>query len=428
AEPSVAPPAADTVVVPPLPAVAAPPVVLAPPSATTETAASEPLPSVALPPVATELAPTVNPVAAVSVVAAVSPIAVAHDELAGSVLQAERRDHTLMLSEVAPREPMVPLAPQLVETRPEPVVRRASQRPAPPPAPIRVAAEPGERGHTVPLPPVAPVASPEPAAPVEAFPEQETRDTPVLGTRLSAQVWPDDSTNSAELEQSELDISVIVEARPEFASAPVVETAVLEAEVLEAEVLENDDGLIEVIFEDEARAASPEDRELLVAEAAPHEANETTDPCPPVAAESVLMPEVEAAAVEPETPAPATLDADTLRPAPPAPAEAAEAAEPAVALAEPALEPPPVDLLPSDVELAALVESALPPWTTAEAPAFEVTPPPRVALPTPRRSDVEALLGRLNDAPVGVDELRSGLKHLAGLDLTPPPPGTERGE
>ncbi|HWP05988.1 MAG TPA: hypothetical protein VNN72_09610, partial [Polyangiaceae bacterium] len=301
AEPSVVPPHAEGVAVEPQPAVAAqppavalpPPVVTPPPSVVAELAASEPLPSVALPPVATELAPLVKPVAMSEHVAVTEP-AVEHAELASAALHAERREHTLMLSEVAPREPVAPLAPHLVETRPEPVVRRASQRPAPPAAAIRAEPELAERGHTVPLPNVAPVV------PVEAAPEGVTRDTPVLGTRVSAEqgqlenvaahsAVADDLGDSVALEESELDISVIVEARAD----------VVPAAALDSVAAEDDDGFIEVIFEDQEHTVFPEDHERLVVEPAVLEASETTDPCPPLAAESMLPPPCEVVTAAP---------------------------------------------------------------------------------------------------------------------------------
>jgi hypothetical protein len=41
---------------------------------------------------------------------------------------------------------------------------------------------------------------------------------------------------------------------------------------------------------------------------------------------------------------------------------------------------------------------------------------------------VEDLLSRLVEAPIAVDDLRSGLKRLAGMEPTPPPPGVARNE
>ena len=60
--------------------------------------------------------------------------------------------------------------------------------------------------------------------------------------------------------------------------------------------------------------------------------------------------------------------------------------------------------------------------------AGSITPPPRVAIPSPRPSDVDDLLASLAEAPLAVDELRSGLKRLAGMEPTPPPPGIAHGK
>ncbi|HEY3495046.1 MAG TPA: hypothetical protein VGK73_10190 [Polyangiaceae bacterium] len=81
----------------------------------------------------------------------------------------------------------------------------------------------------------------------------------------------------------------------------------------------------------------------------------------------------------------------------------------------------------SEIGLAVLVEEseALPIWIAAE-PELERSPPPRRALPKARPSDVDELLGRLNEAPLAVDDVRSGLKRLAGLELTPSPLGSTR--
>jgi len=98
--------------------------------------------------------------------------------------------------------------------------------------------------------------------------------------------------------------------------------------------------------------------------------------------------------------------------------------EPSVAVTEPSVavlpEPPP----PSEIGLAVVVETELPPWVRAvPAPVYESAPPPRVSLPIPRQSDIEDLLMRLDEAPVSVDDLRSGLRRLAGMEPTPAPPG-----
>jgi hypothetical protein len=57
------------------------------------------------------------------------------------------------------------------------------------------------------------------------------------------------------------------------------------------------------------------------------------------------------------------------------------------------------------------------------AEARDLTPPPRLALPVACASDVEDLLLRLGEMPLVLDDVRAGLKRLAGMEPTPPPPG-----
>jgi hypothetical protein len=45
-------------------------------------------------------------------------------------------------------------------------------------------------------------------------------------------------------------------------------------------------------------------------------------------------------------------------------------------------------------------------------------------VPGPRESNVDDLLERMSSEAVAVDDLRTGLKSLAGLEPTPPPPGS----
>jgi hypothetical protein len=64
-----------------------------------------------------------------------------------------------------------------------------------------------------------------------------------------------------------------------------------------------------------------------------------------------------------------------------------------------------------------------PPVVTQAVAQQALTPPPRLALPKPRPSDVEDLLRRLEAEPLSDAELRSGLRNLAGMEPTPAPPG-----
>lgn len=56
------------------------------------------------------------------------------------------------------------------------------------------------------------------------------------------------------------------------------------------------------------------------------------------------------------------------------------------------------------------------------------TPHPRLAMPRPRPSDVSDLIGRLDSVPLPAVELRSELKSIAGLEPTPPPLGSDSGD
>jgi len=50
------------------------------------------------------------------------------------------------------------------------------------------------------------------------------------------------------------------------------------------------------------------------------------------------------------------------------------------------------------------------------------TPLPHLPMPRPRASDVDDLIARLTEVPLAVGDVRAGLKRLAGLEPTPPPP------
>jgi hypothetical protein len=339
------------------------------------------------------------------------------------VARDEEPEHTVQL---APAPVPVPVEPSQAETRPEPVVLRASSRPtAPAPAPSFI-----EGGHTEPLPLVTiPRAAPVP---------RNLSATPLLGTLVA----PYEEVERAVPEPDGCDFEILVES-----------------EALPEVYLDASD----VFAEHEVRTVVGPPEALATPEPA-----DFTLPCPPLAADSVLPPLVEmleaaTATFEAESVLAAS---DMITPddivevsdgfeapgyvavaepyivvAEPCVAEAepcvAEAepcvaeAEPCVAEAEPLVaepeplvaavpEPPP----PSEIGLAVAVESELPPWVRAvPAPVYESAPPPRVAIPAPRQSAIEDLLMHLEEVPLTVDELCSGLKHLAGMEPTPAPPG-----
>jgi hypothetical protein len=172
----------------------------------------------------------------------------------------------------------------------------------------------------------------------------------------------------------------------------------LESVVEESAVIEDDDeDLFEVIFEPDEQTILPDDDELIyVGE------SEETDPCPPLEAESMLPP-AELAPVAP-------VFSWTFEPMQPV-------------SVQPSLLPAWMTVVPEE-------ESLTPPpaWMTAIAEEQPVTPPPRVALPEARPSDVDDLLDKLVEVPFAVDELRSGLKLLAGMEPTPAPPTILGGE
>ena len=355
----------------------------------------------------------------------------------------EPQERTIVIARVAPR----PEADaQMVETRPEPVVLRASNRP--PPAPPGAALlEPlaAEPVRTEPLPRVTPAVAQEatpaswfalsPAIPPVALPsESPPAVTPLLGTRvvttkmptpepplanalaaaavsaaddfvpaddpapaeeaaLADYLAPDDELSpagdfaaadavSAAEELSPADAASAADelspaeelspadAAPAADDAPQAATVFPDADGQGAD--EGDVEIIEVLFGQGEMTVIPDDVELIYSQG-----SDWTEPCPPLAVESMLPP------------------------------PSAEESEPAQSM----LPPPSVE------------ESELPPWVTAPREVIDVTPPPRVALPEARPSDVDDLLLRMGEMPLAVDELRSGLKRLAGMEPTPPPPG-----
>jgi hypothetical protein len=270
---------------------------------------------------------------------------------------------TIVMARVAPK---LDKDPQLVETRPEPVVQRASGRPkASVLAPVMLAPvttapelEPStsELVRTEPLPLVRPMGAVlQPFVPSElpgvvVAAESRPNLTPLLGTRVTG----------------EDELPTAVPPRVEAESVdPVPASAVLLAEdaVSDPPTLEDpafdDDGdvdVLEVIFDASDRPVAPPDDVLLQSQP-----SDRTEPCPPLEAESL----------------------------PPSASE-------------------------------------LPPWATASEAVGEFTPPPRVALPERRPSDVEDLLRNLDEVPLAVEDVRAGLRRLAGMEPTPPPPGVSR--
>jgi hypothetical protein len=259
----------------------------------------------------------------------------------------------------APAAPPAAPTPVDCETKPEPVVLRASQRPP---------ATPESHGVLLPPPPATP--QPAPSVPPPAVRElAPTGDTPVLGTVVApALIAEEPRLSVAEL-------------------AAALATPVPEAnDELELELE------LDVTFSDDERTVVPDDVELILLAEDGAELDRT-EPCPSPLAESHL----------PVPPVETELPDDVLASAPHASAPHASA-EPPVAVPE--------------------SHTVLPPWVAASPEAEELSPPPRVAVPGPRESNVEDLLDRLSSDAVGVDELRSGLKSLAGLEPTPPPPGS----
>jgi len=204
-----------------------------------------------------------------------------------------------------------------------------------------------------------------------------------------------------------------------------------------------------------------------VAPPVPVEANPVTaSPAPvDVTAPFVMPPVASAAQAESETVPEPIIQRRTMRPPPPPPAavlDGASPVEPLVPLAQeprvatPVLgtriettDPMAADVLvtfgenertviPEDGELIMvdadgrienaesidLTEPCPPISESSEAPAVvaDYTPLPHLPMPRPRASDVDDLIARLQEAPIAVGEVRAGLKRLAGLEPTPPPP------
>lgn len=296
-------------------------------------------------------------------------------------------------------EPLVPsLSPPPVasvarveaETRPEPVVLRASSRPTAPPPP-------------------------------------ETKTTtPVLGTLVAERSFLPDDLELVYLDEGETE--------EELAGADLTEYC---------PPVYTDDG------DDQAASAH---YELLDQDEAPLPSLDQGEPSPT----PLMLTERIALPIVPEIPRVlAVLDVPELAPPvidEPEPSPLAElarqaeiiAAAPAETAAETAQGELPIEEIPlveaeelpidfepdfiSEIGLAVLVESRseLPAWAAPAAPELEQSPPPRLALPKALPSDVDDLLGRLNEAPLAVDDLRTGLKRLAGIELTPPPLGVTR--
>ncbi len=216
------------------------------------------------------------------------------------------------------------------ETRPEPVISRASQRPPAPPAP-------------------APRTS-----------------TPVLGTRVGTKHEVDEALAVAR----EIDI--------------------------------------DVSFAPEERTLDPDDAELIVLEGedlVAAEAHDLTERCPPIEPDSARPPAV------------------VLVASPPPPATASEAVP---AGAERSVPPEPEHEVAVVTAAADEPDSSVPPWVNTAPPEPSPRPATFVPVPRPRVSNVEDLLARLEREPVELDELRAGLKIIAGMDPTPAPPGTRR--
>jgi hypothetical protein len=353
--PAAPPVVASAPVAPPPVAVAPLPVAVAPPPVAAATVAPPPV-AVAPPPEVAPAPPEVDP---------------SHTALLPRVEVTERLVLPVAAAVVMPAAVTVP--PEEGETRPEPVVVRASQRPPAMPEPLSV----------VP-PPVRDLAP--------------TGTTPVLGTVLAPTLVADEPRLS------------------------VAELAQALADTPDPDDLELD---VEVTFSEDESTIIPDDVELILLAEDGAEL-ERTDSCPPPLAESMLPPAMTA-----ESMLPPAMTAESMLP----PAMTAAAVDPA----EAARVLPEVDAeLPDDV-LASAPEAAppadapetgtvLPPWVTAKPEQEELSPLPHVAMPGPRESNVEDLLARMSTETVGVDELRSGLKSLAGLEPTPPPPGSLLGD
>ena len=336
-----------------------------------------------------------------------------------------------------------PVANPEAETRPEPVVLRAS---AGPPAP-----------SATPAPSAASLASATPA-PVEVKPK-----TPVFGTVVAVRGAPSanerDTIPAAPLELASL---IELESLDELESLvdlteqcpPVCETdeqslandadEILAFQSLEPGVDQDPIPTPLVLTERLALPIVPPVARKAIVPPALSEPAESSEPArdestaaagiaeATVVAEPAVAPEPrvvleprEAIALVAALEAAAAYEPEPPHITEPEPSPIAELAR--LAYAESVEEPeliPEIDIeLISEVDLAVLVadREELPSWAGSSAEPELLTPPPRHALPRGRQSDVEDLLGRLDQAPLAVDDLRQGLKHLAGLELTPSP-------
>jgi hypothetical protein len=303
-----------------------------------------------------------------------------------------------------------------VETRPEPVVARASARPAA--APLTTAAL------------VAPSStSATPSAP-------RTTTTPVLGTIAAraedAPTWrppagefgtevrfaPEERT----LFPEDGELIYADEARHDVTERcpPALETLVPPAATLDT-VDVGDPGRFTPVRQASATfAVVPRPPEELLMLDQDEVATPMLTSVAPVAARAArpiaeVAPAIE---VEPVT----QIKSEPLR------AEPVTRAEPEPELLED------IEIL-SESEVAPLVALASPtlappPPAPPLAPVRHVreTPHPRLAMPKPRPSDVGDLIGQLDSAPLPAVELRAELKSLAGLEPTPPPLGSDSGD
>jgi hypothetical protein len=463
--PSSAPPAEPEPSVAPAPVGPAPvvaarePSAAPPPVVSAAVAVREPSvapPPVALPPVeSVPVAPSLTPHAPVVAATVALPVtAVASNGF-------EPHDQTLVLAPVAPRESPDAV---LAETRPEPVVARASARP---PAPPVAEPSPAEPVRTEPLPRVAPLPPPVPEPPpfAVAAPPPLVLPAELVAAAAAPEALvahPVAPVIVVTMDPSPPPVAVAPESAP--AVTPVLGTRIFETDVpvrdaappvldVSASPVAEDDELeiVEVLFGQDELTILPGDEELIYSEG-----SDWTEPCPPLAAESMLPPANLEVAVAASAPAEAVPIAEPCEPL--VELEASEAAAIREQDEAPSAEQSQLvtvgqsELAPEDqselapegqselvqVEQSELApveqsdfppeESELPPWIGAAPEEVEVTPPPRVALPEPKPSDVNDLLLNLAEVPLAVDDLRSGLKRLAGMEPTPPPPGTWRGD
>jgi hypothetical protein len=354
-----------------------------------------------------------------------------------------------------------PVVTAEVETRPEPVVLRASSRPPAPPLEARpttpIEAKPTtpvlgtilvERHDTIPAAPPAPEGEPREVA--MSFGAEEDTAMP----DEVELIYLDEGPAEPEPEAADLtdECPPVAEEDPFFAeagdagaleepgAAEVIEVQAVEAQVIEAQAVEAqavEAQAVEAQAVQEAGPAADEGSLSAGEEILPFVEEELAapepyvDPGEPVPTPLILTERL-ALPIVPPRPRGETTVTEAEPPAidEPEPSPIVELARAALAGATSDESEIPVEIedefVMDDVELAVLVEkSELPAWTSPE-PEAPLTPPPRHALPKARPSDVDDLLGRLEEAPLAVDDLRSGLKRLAGLELTPPPLRTTR--